>query len=131
MDGGNTLVTPTPNHPNHQNDNCQTPLIELLTEDDLNPTPPDKDSSEDDNEEDESAPLYQEEEEMEPCNLTEEDLGSSTPTNKNGSVLATNQEDNSENNITVTQMVGDLQQDARTSILNPYSSHSSNTTRRT
>eukprot|EP00957_Ditylum_brightwellii_P173998 13247420-Ditylum_brightwellii.AAC.1 len=130
--GGSTLVTPIPNHPNHQNNNCQTPFIEMLTEDDLNPTPPDKDSSEDDDEEDGSAPLPQEDEEMEPHNLVEEGLGSSTPTNDNESVSTTNQEGNGENNIIVIQMVGDLQQDARTPIMNPYSSSSSsNTTRRT
>eukprot|EP00957_Ditylum_brightwellii_P152073 11578838-Ditylum_brightwellii.AAC.1 len=67
---------------------------------------------------------------MEPRNLAEEDLGSHTPTNNNGSVSTTNLEGNGVNNITVTQMVGDLRQDARTPIVNPYYS-SSNTTRRT
>eukprot|EP00957_Ditylum_brightwellii_P189125 14396072-Ditylum_brightwellii.AAC.1 len=65
---------------------------------------------------------------MEPQNLVEENLGSLTPTSE--SVLTTNHEGNGENNINVTQIIGDLQQEARTPVVNPYSS-SSNTTRRT
>eukprot|EP00957_Ditylum_brightwellii_P174703 13302907-Ditylum_brightwellii.AAC.1 len=75
----------------------------MLTEDDLNPTPPNEDSSEDDNEEDGSVPPSQEEEEIEPHNLAEEDLESSTPTNENESVPTINQEGNGKNNINITQ----------------------------
>eukprot|EP00957_Ditylum_brightwellii_P203657 15335639-Ditylum_brightwellii.AAC.1 len=78
------MVTPTPNHHDHNisasSSSHQTPYIEVLTEDDLQPTPPEEYSlggktgyKEND------SPLSQEKATlMEPHNLAEEDLGSST-----------------------------------------------------
>eukprot|EP00957_Ditylum_brightwellii_P067598 5131274-Ditylum_brightwellii.AAC.1 len=119
------MVTPTPNHHCHNISTSssssslrQTPYIKVLTEEDLQPTPPEEFSSGDETgDKEDDHPLSQEDTtSMEPHNLTEEDLGSHTPTNNNGSVSTTNQEGNCENNITITQMVGDLRQDARTPI---------------
>eukprot|EP00957_Ditylum_brightwellii_P033531 2541351-Ditylum_brightwellii.AAC.1 len=116
------MVTPTPNHhgPNILTSLslCQTPYIEVLMEEDLQPTPPEEFSLGDETgDEEDDPPLSQDDTtSMEPHNLVEEDLGSHTPTNNNRSVSTTNQEGSSVNNITVTQMVGDLCQDARTPI---------------
>eukprot|EP00957_Ditylum_brightwellii_P183168 13951620-Ditylum_brightwellii.AAC.1 len=131
----NVLVTPTPNHHGStrptSSPSCQTPYIEVLMEEDLHPTPPEEDSlGNETGDKDNDPPLQEGTLTMEPHNLTEEDLESpTTPTNN--SVLTTNQEGNSKNNITVTQMVGDLHKDARIPIVNPYSLSSSNAARRT
>eukprot|EP00957_Ditylum_brightwellii_P065786 4990233-Ditylum_brightwellii.AAC.1 len=121
------MATPTPNHhdPNSStSSSCQTPYIEVLMEEDLQPTPPEEFSLGDETRNKEGDPPLSQEDTtlMEPHNLAKEDLGSPTPTSE--SVSTTNHEGNGENNIPVTQMVGDLQQEARTPIVNPYSSSS-------